>query len=566
VSEAEGFPRKRWVLRPPAPPELRAGAPDVHPVAVQLLYNRGLTTAIEIYTHLADRGAEYDPALLPDLPKAAARLAGAVRAGEPVGVYGDFDVDGLTGAAVLAEGVRLLQGRSAVFIPNRAEEGHGLNRRGLDELHAQGCRVVISADCGIGDTAAADYAKSLGIDLIVTDHHLIGAEMAPAYAAINPRRADSSYPYPNLAGVGVAYKLVRGLLAGFPEKRVDPEELLDLVAVGTVADVSHLGGENRTLVRKGLRVLTRTKRVGLKQLLGDGFNELHPASAEQVGYAIGPRLNAAGRMGDARAAYELLVARDPLEAARLIRELDRLNAERQRLTGQVMGQARAALARDGLAPLLVHTGEDLPAGIIGLVAGRLAEEHGRPAVVISLSGDDLRGSARSIPSVNIVEALESVAPRLTRYGGHAAAAGFSAPRDQLEAIRQGLQDYVDQRLDGLDLSPVLEIDQELRPDDFAYPTYRVLRDLAPFGSGNPHPLFLSRGLRVLEQRSVGAAGQHLRLRLHDGRKQVSAIAFGLGAEAGRLPDRLDLVYQLESESYKGTIGLQMRVLDLAASA
>jgi single-stranded-DNA-specific exonuclease len=534
-------------------------------VAVQLLFNRGLVTAEAIYTHLADRGTEHAASLLPDLPRAAARLAAALRAGEPVGVYGDFDVDGLTGAAVLAEGVRLLGGRSAVFIPNRAEEGHGLNRRGLDELHAQGCRVVVSADCGIGDAEAAVYAAEIGIDLIVTDHHLIGEQVAPAYAAINPRRPDSAYPYPDLAGVGVAYKLARALIAEFPEKQVDPEELLDLVAVGTIADVSHLGGENRALVRKGLRLLTRTRRVGLRQMLGKEFNELNPVSAEQVGYAIGPRLNAAGRMGDARAAYELLVARDPLQAARLISDLDRINAERQRLTSQLLGQARAALARNGLSPVLIHAAEDLPVGILGLVAGRLAEEHGRPAFVISLNGAELRGSARSIPAVNVVEALESVAPLLSKFGGHAAAAGFSAPRESLEPIRRGLLDYVAERLAGHDLSPALEIDQELRPDDFAYPTYRVLRELAPFGAGNPHPVFLSRGLRLVEQRSVGAAGQHLRLRLHDGRKPVQAIAFGWGAEAGRLPDRLDLVYHLESNTFKGTIGLQMRVLDLAAT-
>jgi single-stranded-DNA-specific exonuclease len=563
MPDSPTYPRRRWVLREPAPAALRAAAPDIHPVALQLLYNRGFQTADAIAAHLDLRAEEHDPALLPDLPKAAERIARAVRGGEPVGVYGDFDVDGLTGAAVLSESVRLVGGDSRVFIPNRAEDGHGLSRRGLDALREQGCRVVISADCGITDGAAAEHAAAIGVDLVVTDHHLIGDRMAPAFAAINPRRADSLYPYPDLAGVGVAYKLARGLIDQFPERQARAEELLDLVAVGTVADIAHLGGENRTLVRRGLRALTRTKRVGLKQMLGKEFNEFHPVTAEEVGFTIAPRLNAAGRMGDARAAYDLLVARDPLEAARLLGQLDRLNSERQRQTSQLLSRARAAFGGGDLPELLIYHGEGLPVGVLGLVAGRLSDEHNRPAVLISVDGEEVRGSARSIAAFNVVEALEDSGDLLTRFGGHAAAAGFSAPRANLEAFCARMQRFAAARLGSVDLSPVLQIDQELRPDAYHYQTHRALQDLAPFGQGNPRPVFLSRGLRLLEGRAVGNGGAHLRLRLHDGKKLVSAIAFGWGAEAGRLPERLDLAYHLETDSYQGTIGLQMRVLDVA---
>lgn len=565
-----GQGRRAWWLAPPAPEAVRAALAPWPPILQDLLYHRGIVSAEDAAAFLARSGPVGDPFQLKGMDEALERLAGARRAGAPVAVYGDYDVDGVAATAMLAQALQALGLSVRPYIPHRDTEGYGLNGEALRRLAAEGVRVVITVDCGARAVEEAALARSLGLTLIVTDHHLPG-ERLPEASLINPKQPGCPYPFKDLAGVGVAYKLIQALKALYPDAPFEPEDFLDLVALGTVADVVPLLGENRALVAQGLERLRRPARPGLQALSAVAGLEASRVDPWAIAFILAPRLNAAGRLEHALAAYRLLTTADPQEAAHLAQELDRQNRERQALTVATEEAARALALPDETVPwILFAASEAFRPGVVGLAAGRLAEAFYRPAVVISLMGEEGRGSARSIPEFHITQALDACADLLVRHGGHAAAAGFVVRRENVEALRQRLMDLAARQLGERDLQPVTVVEAVLPLREVTWRLYGAITALEPFGYGNPAPRFLSRRALVRAARPVGTDGQHLRmvLTLPEGGPVWDAIAFRQGSRAHEVRPGalLDVVYELRAEPWDGEPRLTLHVEDFAPSA
>ena len=560
---------KRWRIAPPAPESYRNRLPEVHPLVAQVLYNRGLVQPEEALSFLNGPFDLDDPFRLRGMDRAVARIREAIRAGVPIVVYGDFDADGITATALLVLTLRSLGGETYPYIPHRVEEGYGLNPSALAELARRGARLVITVDCGIRSPEEVAYARRLGMEVIITDHHTLGPRVPEAAAVVNPRHPACTYPYAHLAGVGLAYKLAQALLrvnrrVPLPKSTpLDEEELLDLVALGTVADLAPLTGENRALVIRGLERINTAPRPGLDALMRLSGTHRGEVSAMTIGYVLAPRLNAAGRIAHAKIAYQLLTVRYPGEAMQLAQQLDDLNRQRQQLTTEALEKARAAVLAEGAdRPLLFVADSSFLSGVVGLVASRLAEEFYRPAVVVERGETESRGSARSIPEFHITRALDACADLLLRYGGHRAAAGFTARTADLPKLKARLTDLAEKALKDVDLTPTLEVDAEVPLREMNGQVWKALQALRPFGEGNPEPLFLSRHVQVRRQRAVGSGGVHLKLLLSDGGIVWDGIAFRQGDWAGHLPDYVDIVYHLQVNEWAGEERLQLNIQDV----
>jgi single-stranded-DNA-specific exonuclease len=562
--------RKRWQIAPPAPPSHLGCFSHLHPVIVQVLYNRGVTDPADVAAFLGGEGGEANPFALQGMHAAVTRLRRALRADEPIAVYGDFDADGVTAVVLLVQTLRALGGHVHPYIPHRVDEGYGLHKEALAQLASNGIRVVVTVDCGIRSLEEVAYAKRLGLDVIVTDHHSVGSQLPDAVAVIDPKRADSGYPFSELAGVGIAYRLAQALLRSHGQTpvttrmvRLEEADLVDLVALGTVADMVPLLGENRTLVRQGLACINRMERPGIEAICRQARLEPGRVDATAIGYALGPRLNAAGRLAHAKMAYQILETPYPAEAAQLAGELDRLNRERRQLTLETQERARQlALGTEDESPLLFAAAPDFPAGVVGLAASRLVDEFYRPAVVVEVGDEVSRGSARSIQEFNITQALDKCADLLIRHGGHAAAAGFTVASDRLDTLADRLRRLAAEHLTGVELTPIVTVDVEVELFQMSWELRQELTKLEPCGYANPYPLFLSRNVRLHSQRAVGDTGKHLKLTLFDGRITWDAIAFRQGEWAGKLPDRVDIVYHLEVNKWNDQQRLQLNVQDL----
>ncbi|HUJ77099.1 MAG TPA: single-stranded-DNA-specific exonuclease RecJ, partial [bacterium] len=517
----------RWHLAPDLPADHPLQQQQLPPLMRQLLYNRGILDAVTVKPFLdASASLQGDPLLLPDIQPALTRIYRALLGGEHIAVYGDFDVDGITSTALLVQGLTALGGQVTPYIPHRLQEGHGLNSFALNELKEHGATLIITVDCGV--TGAEQVKKlSRSVDIIITDHHLPVGELPAALAVIDPQREDSRYPFKDLAGVGVAYKLLQALYQGMGRPPQAVEDYLDLVALGTVADMMPLSGENRYLVTEGLRHLRDTRRLGLQELVAQSGLTLEKLEAGNISWALAPRLNAAGRLEHAISGYQLLVTGDAGEARAIAQKLGEMNSERQRLTTTAMAQAREQVLAKGLSPLLVVSNAECPGGILGLVAGRLVDEFYHPAVVIQVGEETSHGSSRSTPDFNITRAIEQCSDLVSHFGGHAQAAGFTFPTKNLSQIEAKLSAIAAAELAGRDLRPQLDIDCQVKFHDLNGATYLNLQRLAPFGQGNPTPLFLSRAVKVVDYRTMGNSGQHLRLRLKQGSLIWDAVAFGL---------------------------------------
>ncbi len=560
---------KRWLIPPPLPPEAEQALQAFPPVLRQLLYNRGYSDDASARTYLkAAYDAEADPLQMQDMEAAVDRLERAVRQGERVVIYGDYDVDGVTSTALLVEALRALGADVRPYIPSRFEEGYGLNSEALTALHEAGADLVVSVDCGIRSLEEAAHARRLGLDLIITDHHHPGEELPTALAVVNPKRADDAYPEKYLAGVGIAWKLAAALGRRFPRRALLPAAQLDLVALGTVADLAPLTGENRQLVRRGLRQMMQTSRQGLYSLAQVAGVNLQKITATHIGFMLGPRLNAAGRVDEALAAYELLTTTDFMEAGRLAQKLDVQNRVRQKLTAEVQQAAESlALAEGGdLPPLLFAVHPDFNQGVVGLAASRLVEKYYRPAVVGRQEGEVTVCSCRSIPEFHITQALDACAHLLLRHGGHAAAAGFTVANENLPALRACLLAQAAEALASADLRPVLRADMELPLRQLTPELLSHLRYLEPTGYGNPGPVFVTRGLQVRYAHPVGSEGRHLKLKLTDGQVTFDAIAFRQGHWHGQLPERVDVLYVFETNEWNGRVSLQLNIRDLRPSS
>jgi len=553
----------RWNLLPPAPDKRLVSSSGFSPLVAQLLYNRGLTEPSLLEPFITgDKRLSGDPWLLPDMHLAVARLYRALLSGENIAVYGDFDADGITGTALLVQGLSSLGVKVTPYIPHRLTEGYGLKTAALENLHRQGISLVITVDCGITALAEVKRAKRLGLDIIITDHHTPLPEIPPAIAIINAKRADSSYPFSELTGAGVAIKLLQALFQGIGRER-QLDELLDLVAVGTIADMAPLSGENRYLVKEGLKLINTTPRLGIREIISQAGLSLGSLDAESISWTIAPRLNAAGRLAHAMTSYKLLMTNSPQEARGLAMWLEQKNAERQRLTTNVLAKAREQIAAQGISPLLIASDSDYPVGIVGLVASRLAEEFYRPAIVIRTGEKISSGSCRSIPEFNIILALNQCSRLLSQFGGHSQAAGFILPTSNLARLKQHLSQLAAEQLAAVELRPQLDIDAEVSLPELSGDTFRTIQQLAPFGRGNPAPTFLSRKTEVIDCHTMGDNGEHLKLRLKQGGTVWDAVGFRLGSHLAEVSPRLDIVYNLEVDRWGGAERLRLNILDFA---
>ena len=559
--------RSRWNLLPPVPDKLLVNnTSGFSPLIVQLLYNRGLTEPSQLEAFItADKRMAGNPFLLPDMQRAVTRIYQSLLSGENIAVYGDFDADGITATAVLVQGLTALGGKVTPYIPDRLTEGHGLRNAALENLYHQGISLVITVDCGITAVTQVKRARRLGLDIIITDHHIPLAEIPPALAIVDPKLPDSAYPFSELAGVGVAFKLLQALFQGMG-KEPQLDELLDLVALGTVADMMPLRGENRYLVKQGLGLINSAPRLGVRELITRAGLDIGSLDSERISWVIAPRLNAAGRLEHAMTSYKLLMADSPQEAQELAVWLEQKNAERQRLTIDAVAKAREQILARGILPLLMAGDKDYPAGIVGLVAGRLCEEFYRPAVVVKIGEKVSSGSCRSIPEFNITLALNQCSRLLSQFGGHAQAAGFTLPTKNLIRLEQCLSQLAAVQLEGVDLRPCLDIDAEVGLTDIGGDTFQTTQQLAPFGRGNPLPTFLSRGVEVIDCRTMGGNGEHLKLKLRQGGAVWDGVGFRLGSYLTEVASSLDIVYNLEIDRWGGEERLRLNILDFALTS
>ena len=554
---------KVWA-RLPAPPVGFARTMGLPPFQAHLLYNRGLRRPAEAEVFLKpDETLLNDPSLLPDMDAAVARLRIALQRGETVGVFGDFDTDGITGTALLARALGDLDAAVVTYLPDRVAEGHGLSERALLQLRESGVTLLLTVDCGATAVDEVRLASSLGIDTIVTDHHVLHGVLPEAVALIDAWRPESRYPYPHLTGVGMAFKLAQALYQDLG--RTWPEDLLELVALGTVADVGPLTGENRYLVKEGIERLNATAHPGIRALMDSAGVKPGSLDTESLSFGLIPRLNVAGRLAHPRTSLELLTATNAETAEALAQQLSVKNSERQMLTERGVEEARSQLeeeiARSGVPLLIVVASESWALGILGLIAGRLAEQYHRPAVAISVGDEVSRASARSISEFDIENALTECRDLLLRFGGHPRAAGFTAETSSLTEVKHRLQATAEERLRGVELVPRIDIDCEVSPALLAGGTFDFIQTLAPFGEGNPAPVFLTRNARVLEARQVGSDSRHLKMRLWHSGAAWDAIAFRQGDRISEAEERIDLVYNVGLNDWGHTPRLELTVLD-----
>ncbi|MEE8205106.1 MAG: single-stranded-DNA-specific exonuclease RecJ [Dehalococcoidales bacterium] len=557
----------RWNLKPPVPADYWGLAGGFSPLMSQLLYNRGLASPSQAEVFLAaDERLAGNPGLLPDINQAVPRIRQALLAGENIAVYGDFDSDGVTATVLLVRGLTTLGGRVIPYIPHRLTEGHGLKIAALEKLHRQGISLIITTDCGITALNEVKKANKLGLDTIICDHHTPLDELPPALASVNPQRSDSAYPFNELAGVGVAYKLLQALYQSLGKDR-QPDGLLDLVAIGTVADMMPLVGENRYLVKEGLKLINDSPRLGIRELMNQARLKSGAVDSESISWVLAPRLNAIGRLEHAMAGYRLLMTDSPSEAKELAGWLEVKNTERQKLTATFQAAAREQILAAEIPPLLIFRDKECHAGIIGLVAGRLTDEFYRPAIAIKVGEHSSTGSCRSIPEFNITDAISRCRSLLTHFGGHARAAGFTLPTENLPLLERRLSEMAEKELSGVDLRPHLDIDVEVTLSQLSEATFKDTRQLAPFGRGNPAPAFLSRRLRIIEHRPMGNSGQHLRLKLEQGDARWDGVAFRMSQSLTSVLDSpLDMVYNLEMNHWHGMATLRLNIIDFAPSA
>ncbi|HNU81214.1 MAG TPA: single-stranded-DNA-specific exonuclease RecJ [bacterium] len=600
--------QKYWQINPVAPPEFFSSLPEIEPVIAQILWNRGLRSATVARAFLSDAlepelsldltGNKdlvfYNPFLFRDMQAAVDIIVKHIKARNKIVVYGDYDADGVTAAVVLSEALKTLQAMVDVYLPDRVSEGYGLNKSALDQIKEQGVSLVITVDNGIRNKDEVDYAHRLGLEVIITDHHVLPENRSdlPACPVIDPADAEDKYPWPFLAGVGVAFKLVCALLyqATLPAKQkfLIAERSLDLVAVGTIADMVSLLGENRFLVKRGLSILNQNRRLGLKALFQTAKIALdRPLEEWNVGWQLGPRLNAASRLGHANSAFALISAEDEVEARNLAQELNQRNLNRQQITEEIIKQMEAQIDKDNLPPLIIGVAQDGQSwneGIVGLIAGKICDKYHRPTLVVARIIEEeernqadtglkaaqlsFKGSGRSIEGFNLIAAIEECSEFLDKYGGHPMACGFSIENvENLNGFRDKLLVIAKKKLTPEILVPKLSLDSALSAREITLSLADSLTKLAPFGQNNPQPKFTSANLRVDDIVWMGKDRQHIKLRLAAANSQdifsVGAIAFNAfdTFKDLQIGDIIDLAYYLEINEFNGRRELQLKIID-----
>ena len=571
---------KRWIISPRITAQASAALQAFPPILQQILFNRGMGSDEEARAFLrAQPNFNSDPFQLTGMQAAVERIQSALNHKEPIAIYGDYDVDGVTATALMVQALEGLGANVRGYIPNRFDEGYGLNTDALDSLKADGVKLVITVDCGIRSPNEALHSQTIGLDLIISDHHHPdGLNLPPALAVINPKQHGDIYPDKDLAGVGIAYKIIEALIKDRGPSTMDDgqpsmvnglslSDLLDLVALGTVADLAPLVGENRVLVRKGLKQIRETKRQGLFSLAGVAEMKIDKVTAGNIGFMLGPRLNASGRLESALASFELLTTTDFMRAGQLAQQLDVQNKQRQTITRSMQKQAEEiAMSEDPEAFLLFAAHEDFNPGVVGLAASRLTEVYYRPAIVAAHNAEETRGSCRSIPEFHITDALDQCKDLLVRHGGHAAAAGFTVKNENVPELVARLKSIAKAQLSGKDLRQTLSADMEVALADLNFEVLKHLEYIEPTGYGNPDAVFVSRNVKVKSSRTVGADAKHLKLTLEDDRGAVfDSIGFRLGHLRDTLPARVDVMYHLEANEWNGKRSLQLNLKDVKAA-
>lgn len=573
---------KLWQLKSPVPQTILEQFPELSSLQVQLLYNLGLSDPDRVDWFLnPDYHNLYDPFLFSEMEVAVDRTWQAIAAGEKILIYGDYDADAVTANAVLTQTFRYLGVEVESYIPDRFTEGYGLNLEAFQKIKESGVKVVITVDCGTNSVAEAEFCKQNGIDLIITDHHEITGEIPESFALVNPKNPNELYPDKQITGVGVAYKFAKALLTNhervIQQRGIEPEAhipewdkwLLDLVAIGTVADCHLLLGENRILVKFGLKVLQKTRWLGLRMLMENSGVDVNKKTPDTItlGFTIAPRINAAGRLEHADIALKLLTTTDYAEAIDLANRIEEINRRRQDITARIVSEAKEKAAAISDRNILVLTDSAWPKGVVGIVAGKLADHYHKPVIVMQRGETESTGSARSARGFDIVSALKAASEHLSRFGGHKEAAGLTVSNDKLDDFYLSLLKYTETHWPEELPEAVIEVDAELSEHDLTFDRYQEIELLEPFGAGNPKPKFVLNDITLASFRNVGATQSHLQLQMVVGEKLLDAIGFNLGFWAGQLESgqTISVLGELISDSWNGTKKLKLRVIDLKLS-
>lgn len=592
----------RWRIKEKIAEEFIKKFPEYPRIVLQLLHDRGLKTQKAIDEFFSPDYSEdlHDPFLMLGMKEAVARIKKAIKKQEKISVFADYDCDGVCAGVILESTLKVLGANLGdIYIPDRHKEGFGLNKKAIDEFKKKEADLIITVDCGINSHEEVELARSLGMEVIITDHHrIVGSP--PKTIVIDPHQKGEKYPFKHLSGAGVAFKLVQALLSNL-RKEIKKESLpihegwekwlLDLVALATVADLVSLLGENRTLVKHGLIVLAQTKRPGLKELMAvSGLNpilEKKSATAESVsqlvskietgryffltnldsrtlGFILAPRINVASSLAHANIAYELLSTEFEEEAKLLSQKLNEINKEKYGVIDKVIADAEKRLENKKIGKIIFEASEEWPAGVIRWAASKIKDKYSRPTFLFSIADNKAKGSIRSISQFNAVETMSQCAHLLEKFGGHPAAAGCRLSADKIDEFKACLEKIAEEKLKDEDLSPSIQIDCEVKPEEMNWQTYDFIRDFAPFGKNNPSPLFLLSNAEIIDMRTVGNSNKHLKLELAAGNKKFRAIGFnhGIKFEKFKINDKVDVVFEFLVNEWNGTRELELKIIDL----
>lgn len=553
---------KEWVVKEPIPAAIQEELSAHSKIIQQLLYNRGITTQQQAQEYLT-HPINHDPFLFPDMDKAVGLIFSAIKNKEKIAVYGDYDVDGITATALLSQVLISLKGDVWPYIPNRFDEGYGVNVNALEKLADAGVKLLITVDCGIRSPEELSYAKKLGMQVIITDHHA-PAESLPDVESIICQHISDEYPDKHLSGVGLAYKIAQALFLKQGLTVETADEWLDLAALGTVADVVPLIGENRRIVNVGLARIRLAKRLGLSALIRASNLRLGDFSSVDISFGVAPRLNAAGRLETPQLALDLLMTDDMQQAGLLAQRLDDLNRERRKITQEMQIKAEEMINPENL--LLFAVNSEFSSGLVGLVAAKLTEFYYRPTIIAYQGEVYTRASCRSIQEFHMTRALDECEDLLVQHGGHAMAAGFTVENEKLGILRERLGEIAERELSSLALKPVITADMVIALEEIPKDIMPQLDCLEPVGSENPQAVFISKGVQVVRAKAVGRDENHLKLTLKGNNSAVfDAIAFRQGHWSKVLPPTIDIVYTIERNFFNGNIYTQLNIRDIKLS-
>jgi len=576
---------------PEAPKSFFEEFPQLPPLVANLLYHRDIRTQEAIDEFLQPDYTQdiHDPFIFNDMEKAVKRIFDAIEKNEKITIHGDYDADGVSSSVILTNMLKALNfSKFNVFLPHRETDGYGLNKNTVKLLNEEGTNLIITCDCGISNKEEVELARELNIDVIITDHHSIPKKLPPAYAIIHPKIKGEAYPDKGLAGGGVAFKLMQGVLKKHKEKNdllpngqkhsTFEKWQLDMAAIASVADMVPLVGESRTLTKYGLIVLNKAKRLGLKKLLLEsGIMQVDGSlkreiDSSTIGFQIAPRINAAGRMDHANVAYKLFVEEDEQEAARLASELNQNNQDRQKLTEELFEKAKKQVEKNQMDnPILFAVGEEWPTGIIGLISGKLKEKYQKPSIVMSRNNDEATGSGRSIKEFNLIESMQEIDSYFLKFGGHPMAAGFSLKdSSKIEEFQNALIEKYKEKTKGIEIIPTINIDAEIDLENVNWELYDVLDKFKPFGQANERPSYLAKGLTITSLMPLGKDKKHLRIMVkHNTPKIRKTIGWSLcdGNDTNwcnelKVGDKIDIIFEMEVNEWNGNREIQLTIKDL----